>query len=74
MTFSPDKKLSTILKLSFNSVWAWLKLTPSGFHIKQKWLLYKNKALFLSVTDLGKTLSPSKCPKLKIFALQMVEF
>ena len=62
--------ITNFLKLSFNSLIAWIKVKPSDFNIKQKWFLYKNKALFLSVNDLGKTLVLSKHPTLKLFALQ----
>ena len=57
-------------KIIFQFLEACLKQTPSDFQIKQKWLLYKNKALSLSVTNLGKTLISSKSPRLKLYALQ----
>ena len=59
-----------MLKLSFNTLTFRLKLTHSDFHIKQKWLLYKYNSISLFVTVLGKTRSPSKYPKLILFALQ----
>ena len=63
-------KLSTFLNFVSNSSTALIKLTLSDFHIAQNQFLYKYKALFLSVIVLGKTLIPSKYPKLKILTLK----
>ena len=70
LTFFFSFLIINFFNFIFQFFLAWLKLTPSDFHIKQKWLLYKNKPLFLFVTDLGKTLVRSKYLKIILFALQ----